>query len=150
MFATLSRYLLLVLCLLAQPLRAEVVDIDNHRLAQLLAQGVPLVDVRTEPEWRETGVVAGSRLLTFFDAQGRVDPQAWLARLQGVAAPERPVILICRSGRRSMAAARFLVDQGGYKTVYNVSGGVQSWSKDGRALVPPTTVMAVCPAGRSC
>ena len=32
---------------------------------ELIASGITIVDIRTEPEWRETGVVPGSVLLTF-------------------------------------------------------------------------------------
>lgn len=107
---------------------AEVVDIDARQLEQLAAQGVPVIDIRTEPEWRATGVLAGSRALTFFDAQGRADPASWLRRAQAFAPPEKPVILICRSGNRSRAAARVLSREGGYGRVYNVSRGVQGWA----------------------
>ena len=40
--------------------RAGVVNIDNAYLERLAAEGVRIVDIRTEPEWRATGVIAGS------------------------------------------------------------------------------------------
>ena len=61
--------LLAGLCLFSS-VQAEIVNIGNAELERLTALGVPLVDIRTEPEWRATGVLAGSRALTFFDAQG--------------------------------------------------------------------------------
>lgn len=39
-----------VLILVAAPLRAEVIDIDNAELARLAASGVPVVDIRTSGE----------------------------------------------------------------------------------------------------
>jgi hypothetical protein len=60
-----------LLCLAALGARAEVVNIDNAELARLAAQGVAVIDIRTEPEGKETGVIAGSKLLTFFDEKGR-------------------------------------------------------------------------------
>ena len=39
------------------------------------------------------------------------------------------VVVICRSGGRSMAVARFL-EQAGFGTVSNVSGGILAWSRD--------------------
>ena len=64
--------LLLSCCLLlaAFGARADVVDIDNAELAKLAASGVPVIDIRTRPEWEETGIVPGSHLLTFFDERG--------------------------------------------------------------------------------
>lgn len=117
--------------------RAEVVAIDNAMLTKLTASGVPVVDVRTESEWKESGVVAGSRLFTFFDAAGRSDPPAWLAQIKTVAKPDQPVIVMCRSGRRSLAAAQYLSDQAGYKTVYNLAKGMNGWLGEGRPVVPP-------------
>lgn len=46
-------------------------NIDNAQLKSLVEQGVPLYDVRRPDEWRQSGVVAGSRKLTFVDASGR-------------------------------------------------------------------------------
>ena len=115
---------------------AEVINIDNAELVRLTASGVPLVDIRTEGEWKDGGVMAGSKLLTFFDEAGRSDPPQWLAKLKAVTKPDQPVILVCRSGRRSSAAAQFLSAEAGYKTVYNVSKGMNGWVGEGRPVVP--------------
>lgn len=140
---------LAVLCLCALAARAEIINIDNAELARLVASGVPVIDIRTEGEWQESGVIAGSRLLTFFDVSGRSNPPQWLEKLKPIANSEQAVILVCRSGNRTRTAAQFLAEQG-YKTVYNVSKGVKSWAGDGRPLVPPSSAMAVCAAGSRC
>ena len=139
-----------LLCLTVLGVRAEVVNIDSAELARLAASGVAVIDIRTEGEWKETGVIAGSKLLTFFDEKGRVDRPAWLAKVKVVAKPDQPVILICRSGNRTRAATQFLAQQAGYKTVYNVSGGIIAWGKEGRSVVPPGTAVAACKAGSRC
>lgn len=120
--------------------QAGVVDIDNVELARLSAAGVPVIDIRTAAEWRESGVIAGSHLLTFFDANGRADPPAWLNRVKAVASMEQPVIVICRSGNRTRPASQFLSTQGGYRTVYNVARGIRAWAAEGRALAPVSSV----------
>jgi rhodanese-related sulfurtransferase len=123
--------LLILLIGLVQPATAEVIDIDNQQLKNLMARGVPVVDVRTPQEWRETGLVDGSHGLTFFDAQGRYDTTRWLAELSTIAGSDEPVILICRSGNRSARIAAFLDQQAGYQTVYNVRSGIRSWLAEG-------------------
>ena len=45
-------------------------NVDNAGLKTLLAQGVPVYDIRRAEEWRATGVVEGSRKLTYVDARG--------------------------------------------------------------------------------
>ena len=125
-----------LLCLAALTAQAEVINIDNAELARLTASGVPLVDIRTEGEWKGTGVIAGSKMLTYFDEQGQANQPVWLEKLKGIAKSDQPVILICRSGNRTKAATQFLSGQAGYKTVYNVTQGVGGWVKEGRPLVP--------------
>lgn len=139
-----------LLCLVALGARAEVVNIDNAELARLAASGVAVIDIRTEPEWKQTGIIAGSKLMTFFDEKGRADPPAWLEKVKSVATPDQPVILICRSGNRTRAATQFLSQQAGYKTVYNVSTGINAWAKEGRPMVPAVSAVAGCAAGARC
>jgi rhodanese-related sulfurtransferase len=139
-----------LLSLCAWAVNAEVVNVDNAEMARLVASGAAVIDIRTAPEWKETGVVAGSKLLTFFDERGQVDPPAWLQQLKTVAKPGQSVILICRSGNRSRTAAQFLSQQAGYKTVYNVTAGMNGWAREGRPVVPVNAVTAACPAGAKC
>ena len=135
--------------LCAVPLRAEVIDIDNAELARLAASGVPVVDIRTPGEWKSTGVIAGSRLLTFFDEGGNADTARWLASAKGFATPAQPVILICRSGNRTRAATQFLSQKAGYATVYNVKQGMNGWMAEQRPVVPAEKAIA-CQLGNPC
>jgi rhodanese-related sulfurtransferase len=49
------------------------------------------------------------------------------ARL-GELAPEREIVVLCRSGGRSATVARFLQQQG-YRDVWNLAGGILAWSE---------------------
>ena len=129
--------LLLLLVLLPALGQAEIINIDNARFKELLAQQVPVVDVRTAVEWSETGIVAGSQLLTFFAANGTYDAGSWLAQLAPIADQEAPVILICRTGRRTGIISKFMAEQVGYTTVYNVTRGISHWISAGNPTVPP-------------
>ena len=130
--------------------RADVVDVDNAEFARLMAAGVPVIDIRTAPEWEETGIVARSHLLTFFDERGKTDPAAWLEKAKAIAKPGDPVILLCRSGNRTKAASQFLSQQAGYARVYNVKDGIKLWIKEGRPLTPAAQSIAACRAARTC
>ena len=48
-------------------------------------QNVPIIDIRRPDEWRSTGVISGSYLLTFFDAKGNYNLNQWLAELNDIA-----------------------------------------------------------------
>jgi rhodanese-related sulfurtransferase len=130
--------------------RADIIDIDSAGMAKLIASGVPVIDIRTSPEWAETGIVPGSHLLTFFDERGNADPAAWLQRAKAIAKPGDPLIVICRSGNRTKALSQFLSQQAGYAKVYNVRNGIQAWAKEGRPMVSAAPAMAACRAARNC
>lgn len=131
-----SRGAALALLMAATLAQAEVVNIGNAELNELLKQGVPLVDLRTAGEWQQTGVVKGSQLITLFDEQGRADAPEWARQLDKVAPSDKPVILICRTGNRTGAAAQYLANKLGRKgTVYNVKAGITGWMREGQPVV---------------
>ena len=130
--------------------RADIIDIDNAELVSLSASGTPVIDVRTAPEWEETGIVAGSHLLTYFDERGNVDAGAWLEKVKTFAKPGDPVIVICRSGNRTKKISQFLSEQAGYVKVYNVKHGIRDWIKEGRPVVSAAPAIASCRNDKTC
>lgn len=113
---------------------AKPIPINNEQLAELMAQGVPVVDIRTAPEWRETGVLPGSILLTFFDEHGHYDAAQWLKELNAQIDSQKPFILICRSGNRTGMISQFLSNKVGLPTVYNVEKGIRPWLAEKRPI----------------
>lgn len=101
-------------------------NVDNTQLKTLLAQGVPLYDVRRAEEWKQTGVVEGSRLLTWVDGSGRLQT-GFFENLAADAPKDRPVAIICRTGNRTSQLARDLMEKHGYTRVYNVRDGISGW-----------------------
>ncbi|MEY3219905.1 MAG: hypothetical protein RIT27_1262 [Pseudomonadota bacterium] len=114
---------------------AEVKNIDNNMLQTLIKQGVPIVDIRTPEEWKATGIVEGSHLLTFFDKNGRYDAANWTQSLEKITQKDQPVILICRTGNRTTNVAHFLDKKMGYQMVYNVERGIVGWLQKGNPVV---------------
>lgn len=111
----------------------KVDNIDNAQLAELLAKGIPVIDIRTPGEWKQTGVVEGSHLLMAFDERGKLSPD-FVPGLAKIAGPEDAVVLICRTGNRTGAIANALVQQLGYSQVYNVTNGIKRWIAEGGAV----------------
>ena len=119
----------------AAPLHADVIDVDSAGLERLRADGVPVIDVRRAEEWRKTGVIEDSHLLTFYDAEGRYDLERWLPALGQIAESGQPVAFICRSGKRSGRVARMLDERFGYSRVYTARDGILGWIGEGRSTV---------------
>jgi len=123
--------LLLTLSACSEPPPYE--NLDNTQLKALISQGVPVFDIRRAEEWRQTGVIAGSELLTFVDNRGQVVPD-FMPRFTGKIDKNKPVVLICRSGNRSGTLARHLVEKMGFTQVYNVRDGMNQWLKEKNAV----------------
>jgi rhodanese-related sulfurtransferase len=143
---------LFLVCLIAATsvAHAEVIDIDNIQLEKLSKSGVPVVDIRLQSEWEETGIVSGSKLLTFFDEKGHADAAGWLEKVKPFAKSSEPVIVICRTGNRTKAVSQFLSQQAGYATVYNVKSGIKGWIGAGGPVVSATKTITACKTAKTC
>ena len=113
-------------------------NVDNAELKTLIAQGVPVYDIRRPEEWRSTGVVEGSRKLTYVDKSGRPNPE-FLPRFGAEVVKSAPVILICRTGNRTDKLARELMEKHGYTRVYNVRDGIVGWIGGNNAVIKTDT-----------
>lgn len=86
-----------------------------------------VVDVRTPAEFA-AGHLANARNIDFFGAN--------FEREMGVLPKEREILLYCRSGKRSAAAAEML-KKDGFKKVYNLLDGFEGWKKAGLPVEKP-------------
>lgn len=99
-------------------------------LAEMQAAGGLIVDIRAPEEWADTGVIAGVKLVTFADAD------SFLAAVGADLADGRPLLLVCRSGRRSAAAAEALAGKIPNRIV-SVDGGMGRLIDEGVQTVAP-------------
>jgi sulfur-carrier protein adenylyltransferase/sulfurtransferase len=101
----------------------QVMTITPQELAARLAEGesIDLIDVREPYEW-EADRIEGARLISLGEIPAAID---------GVSS-DRPVVLYCRSGSRSLQAARYLASLG-RANVASLAGGIDRW----RAEVDP-------------
>ena len=76
-----------------------------------------LVDVRS-PEEFQGGSLPGATLIPFWDfAKGRYDLPK-----------DKPILLVCAVGGRSLACGQLLASKG-YREVYNLKGGLEAWAE---------------------
>ena len=105
---------------------AEVIDVDDQEMIKLSNDNIPIVDVRRSSEWVQTGVIPNSILLTFFDEEGNYNFDEWFEKLQLEISVTDPIILICRSGKRSKVVAN-MIDEKFNTIIYNSKSGINSW-----------------------
>ena len=116
---------------------AEVKEVNNQEIMSLMQSGVPIIDIRRAEEWSDTGVIKQSNLLTFFDKHGNHNIDKWLPELKKIVKEGDPVIIICRSGKRSGIVSKFLDEQADFTSVYNASGGMLSWINSNNKTIKP-------------
>jgi rhodanese-related sulfurtransferase len=74
-----------------------------------------LVDVRS-PEEFQGGALPGSTLIPFWD----------LTKGRHNLPKDKPILLVCAVGGRSLVCGQMLASQG-YREVYNLEGGLDAW-----------------------
>lgn len=94
-------------------------------------EGAHLVDVRTTAEWSYVGVpdldAIGKRatLIVWQDfPSGEINPNFVADLARAGLSKEEPIYFLCRSGARSLAAAR-TAEAAGYKAAFNVADGFE-------------------------
>ena len=126
----------IILFLITKPAIADVIDINNDQIKELMKLNTPIIDIRTSPEWDQTGVVPNSLLLTFFDKNGKYNFESWYNKLIKITKKGQPIILICRSGRRTKIVAEMMNSKFNY-VIYNAKHGIKSWIKSNLKTVKP-------------
>jgi rhodanese-related sulfurtransferase len=89
--------------------------VNGATAQQLVAAGAVIIDVRTPAEY-EAGHIPGARLIPYDQIAARS------AELPG---KDQPVLLYCRTGRRTGVAAGTLA-QLGFRAVYDLQG-LSNW-----------------------
>ena len=97
----------------------------NEFEKQIKNKHVQLVDVRTADEYAG-GFIANAVNIDVFDTK-------FMQRAASILNKKEKVYVYCRSGKRSMTAARRLAGAG-YKVV-NLEGGIMAWNSAGKPVV---------------
>ncbi|WP_041957897.1 rhodanese-like domain-containing protein [Sulfurospirillum arsenophilum] len=122
----------LLIALLSTFLFAELRHVDASE--EVVKSSIKIIDIRTLPEWKETGLVKNAIPITFFDEQGRYDADSFMKELDKYVTKDKEFALICRTGNRTSAVSELLSKQG-YKVV-NLKGGMKSLMSKGYTPEP--------------
>ena len=105
----------------------DIKSVDADEFEKTISRdGVQLLDVRTEAEFSE-GHIASDKVKNIDYRQPDFIEQA-----DGELDKGRPVAVYCRSGRRSLDAAKLLAKRG--FEVINLKGGILEWQERGKPV----------------
>jgi rhodanese-related sulfurtransferase len=109
----------------------DVATVSPNQAADMLTKKQAIiVDVREQDE-RNEEYIEGTLFIPLAQLESRLDELA--------AYKDRPIIVQCRSGRRSNIAGASLL-KAGFKQVLNLDGGILAWNKQGLATVKGVAV----------
>jgi rhodanese-related sulfurtransferase len=93
--------------------------ISVQTLATMLDEDYQFVDIRTDAEYSAGHIAEFDLNIDFYQFENN------LSMLNGLD-KEKPVVIICNSGNRTLTA-HGLMKNYGFSKVYNVVGGIQAW-----------------------
>lgn len=122
---------------MASHLMEGFTTLTTKQVQEALKEGVVVIDIRRADEWERFGIIDGSHKITFFDAQGRYDIDAWMADFtQLVKDKDQRFILVCAHANRTKSIGELLGIQFGYKYVQELDGGINyGWLDKGLSTV---------------
>lgn len=111
--------------IVGEPLRRRMLGIETATTSEAVAMSnhdeALFLDVREQRELDNTGKIQGAVHIPLSSLKkniGQIEKHK-----------DRPVVVYCRSGHRSMGAAGTL-KKAGFDKVYNLTGGIIAWQKD--------------------
>lgn len=111
--------------------RSGIINVSVHQFSKLIAKGDGIIlDVRTHEETAQ-GHIEGASFIDIFDT--RFEQKINLME------KEKPIYVYCRSGGRSSKAAG-IMKKNGFKTIYNLKGGIGAWTGAGFAVINPEAI----------
>lgn len=96
---------------------------DEEASQVLIDSKIPIIDIRTPAEWKESGLLQGSIPIMLFDEKGKYDLNDFLQKLNGAVDTKKPFAIICRTGSRTKILASFLSQKMNYNVV-NIKSGI--------------------------
>jgi len=105
-------------------------NVSNTDAQKVIDAGAVILDVRTPAEF-EGGIIAGAQNIPLDELPAAV----------GTLDKGKPVLLYCATGNRSVTAMQIL-QQAGFKKVYNLTAGIAGWAQAGLTVTTQTQTAA--------
>ncbi|MEK0448962.1 MAG: hypothetical protein RL088_1230 [Verrucomicrobiota bacterium] len=103
----------------------KIVQVTPDDAQKLIAEGVTVVDLRTEEEFEHTHI-RGAKNVNALDPEFEKN----IAALDA----SKPILVHCQSGSRSRTAIETVLSKSKFPAVYHLSEGLTAWKKAGKPL----------------
>ena len=113
---------------------AEVIDIDNSELKNLIDKNINIIDVRTQNEWKSTGIIEGSILISLLDKKNKFIFENWYENFNKKISKNESVIFVCALGVRSKYISNLINKKKPDLKIYNLKKGINDWIRSGNKI----------------
>ena len=103
--------------------------IKGSDLISMQKEDLIVIDIRTQEEWKKTGIIKGSKKITAFDIEGNFNP-GFLKSFKSLTRKKNEdskVVFVSKNGDISSILANGFFEQLGYKKMYSLKGGINEW-----------------------
>ena len=128
------RILLVIFVLFTKFVNAEVINIDNRELSNLIKKEIHIIDVRTENEWKSTGIIKESFLVSLLNKNKKFIFEDWYAMFENKFGKNESIVFICASGVRSNYISHLVQRKKPDLKIYNLKKGINHWIRSGNKI----------------
>ena len=125
------KILLVIFVFFIKFVNAEVIDINNRELSDLIKKEIKIIDVRTLNEWKSTGIIRGSVLISLLNKDKKFIFKDWYKMFNNKFDRNKSIIFVCASGVRSNYISHLVKKKKPDLIVYNLKKGINSWIRSG-------------------
>lgn len=125
------RILLIIFILSSKFVNADVIHIDNRELSNLIKKEIKIIDVRTQNEWKSTGIIKGSYLISLLNKNKKFIFEDWFEIFNNKFGKNKSIVFICASGVRSNYISNLVKKKEPDLIVFNLKKGINNWIRSG-------------------
>ena len=122
---------LVIFLLFTKFVNAEVININNRELNNLIEKKIKIIDVRTQNEWKSTGIIKESFLVSLLNKNKKFIFEDWYAMFENKFGKNEAIVFICASGIRSNYISHLVQREKPDLKIYNLEKGINHWIKSG-------------------
>ena len=120
-----------IFALFTKFVNAEIIDINNRELSNLIEKKIKIIDVRTQNEWKSNGIIKGSFLRSLLNKNKKFIFEDWYKMFNNDFGRDKSIIFICASGVRSNYISHLVKNKDPDLIVYNLKKGINNWIRSG-------------------
>ena len=125
------KILFVIFILFTKFVNAEVINLNNRELSNLIEKEIKIIDVRTPKEWKSIGIIKGSYLISLLNKNKKFIFDEWYEMFKNKFDKNKSIIFICASGVRSNYISHLVKKKKPDLIVYNLKKGINHWIRSG-------------------